>query len=127
MSSRPGPDGQAEETLSSEVVAELRTVGGDKLVRELMAVFAEHTPDRLRSVERSFAAGDLEATAAALHSLRSASGTVGARRLAELAGQLERAARADVADDLAAGLTQLLLEAEQVLHAATQLGERASK
>jgi HPt (histidine-containing phosphotransfer) domain-containing protein len=84
-----------------------------------MAVFVERTPERLRSAEQSFAAGDLEATAAALHSLRSASGTVGARSLTELAGRLERAARGD--GDLAAGLAELKLEAEQALRAARHL------
>ena len=113
---------RAEETLSSEVLAELRTVGGDQLVCELMAVFAERAPERLRLAEQSFAAGDLEATAAALHSLRSASGTVGARRLTALAGRLERAARGDGADQLAAGLSRLPHEVEQVLRAVRRLG-----
>lgn len=125
MSSEPaGPDSQAEGVLSPAVLEELRTVGGETLVRELMAVFVERTPERLRSAEQSFAAGDLEATAAALHSLRSASGTVGARSLTELAGRLERAARGD--GDLAAGLAELKLEAEQALRAARHLARAAS-
>ena len=125
MNSGPiGMGSRAEETLSSKVLAELRTVGGEELVGELMAVFAEHAPERLRLAEQSFAAGDLEATAAALHSLRSASGTVGARRLTALAGRLERAARGDGGDELAAGLPLLQLEVEQVLRAAQRLGAR---
>ena len=116
-------DRQADETLSSEVLEELRLVGGDTLVQELMAVFAERTPERLRSAEQSLAAGDLEGTAAALHSLRSAAGTVGARRLAEMAGQMERAARGEGAGGLTAGLAELRLEAERVLVAARRLAE----
>lgn len=114
--------GPGEEVLAPEVLEELRLVGGDELVRDLMGVFAENTPERLRSAEASFAAGDLEATAAALHSLRSASGTVGARRLAELAGRLERAARGQ-GDDLSSGLERLRREAEAVLEEAGRIFE----
>ena len=114
-------DPPVEERLSLDVLAELRLVGGDELVRELMAVFAERTPERLRSAERSLAAGDLEGTAAALHSLRSASGTVGARRLADLAGRLERSARGHGDDDLPSGLERLRREVEGVLEEAGRI------
>ena len=117
---------EAEETLSSRVLAELRAVGGSQLVRELMAVFAERTPDRLRSAERSFAAGDLEGTAAALHSLRSAAGTIGAHGLVELAGRLERAARGLDDGDLASGLDEVQREAERVLGEARRLIDETS-
>lgn len=127
MSAAPkGPDPAAERTLSSQVLAELREVGGDALVRELMAVFAERTPERLRSAETCHAAGDLEGTAAALHSLRSAAGTIGARRLGELAGRLERAARGRGGDDLAQGLVELRREVRSVLGAARRLAGAAS-
>ncbi len=86
-----------------------------------MAVFVAHTPDRLRSAEQSLAAGDLEGTAAAVHSLRSAAGTVGAHRLVELAGRLERAARGEVAGALAAGLDELRREVDVVLAEARRL------
>ena len=119
MSRKPGDP--AAQALRPEVLAELRSVGGDRLVSELMAVFAERTPQRLRSAEQSFAAGDLGETAAALHSLRSAAGTVGAGRLAELAGRLERAARGDGADELATGLEELRRQAGDVLAAARRL------
>ena len=111
-----------QEVLASRVLEELRAVGGDQLVRELMGVFAERTPERLRAIERSFAAGDLEAMAAALHSLRSAAGTVGARRLADLAGRLEVFARAGGRDELAAGLPELSRQAEEALRAGALQG-----
>ena len=126
MSSASGEPGPAEETLSSEVVAELREIGGDDLVRDLMAVFAERTPQRLRSAESCHGAGDLEGAAAALHSLRSAAGTVGARRLGELAGRLERAARGQGGADLAAGLVDLRRETAAALDEARRLAGLAS-
>ena len=103
------------------MLAELREIGGDDLVRDLMATFAERTPERLRSAESSHAVGDLEGAAAALHSLRSAAGTVGARRLADLAGRLERAARGHGDDDLVTGLEELRTEAESALSEAKRL------
>jgi HPt (histidine-containing phosphotransfer) domain-containing protein len=120
------PGSPSGEIFAAQVLAELREVGGETLVRELMAVFAEHTPRRLRSAEQSLTAGDLEGFAATVHSLRSASGTVGARRLADLAGQLERAARAGADADLAAGLEELRQEAEQASTAARRLSTAAS-
>lgn len=126
MRSAPGGSGsQAEETLSPEVLAELRTVGGEELVLELMAVFTERMPERLRSAEESLATGDLEGTAAAVHSLRSAAGTIGARRLANLAGRVEKTARGHGGGDLAAGLEELRREAEEALRAAGRLTSAA--
>ena len=115
------PGSPPEEVLSAAVLDELREVGGDDLVRDLMATFAENTPERLRSAEDAFNAGDLEGTAAALHSLRSASGTIGAGPLADLAGRLERAARGQGEDDLAMGLERLRSEVDQALEAARSL------
>ena len=111
--SEPAPT--AGETLDSSVLAELREIGGDELVHELMAVFVERTPERLRAAESCHAAGDAAGAAAALHSLRSAAGTVGARRLSELAGRLERAARGLGEAALAPGLVELRRETEAVL------------
>lgn len=118
MRTGDAPGSRGEEVLAPQVLEELRLIGGEELVRELMGVFAELAPERLRLVQSSFGAGDLEATAAALHSLRSASGTVGARRLADLAGRLERAARSGDGDQLAGGLEKLMREAEEALRAA---------
>jgi HPt (histidine-containing phosphotransfer) domain-containing protein len=123
VSSSPpvGEGADADGPFRRQVLTELRAIGGDALVRELMTIFAESTPDRLHSAEASIAAGDLEAAAAALHSLCSASGTVGAGRLGELARRLERAARGEAAEELVAGFSQLRLEAEEVLRAARRL------
>ena len=122
MSAGTGEPGSPPgETLAAQVLAELREVGGEALVRELMAVFAERTPERLRSAEQSLAAADLEGFAAAVHSLRSASGTIGARRLADLAGRLEHAARDGNAGELDASFDELRQEAESALEAAESL------
>ena len=127
MSGDAGPGSPPEEVLSAAVLDELREVGGHELLHDLMATFAENTPQRLRSAEDAFAAGDLEATAAALHSLRSASGTVGAQRLADLAGRLERAARGLGDDDLAMGLGRLRSEVDRALEAARGLSAGARR
>ena len=125
MSGEPaGPGAPPGEVLSAAVLDGLREVGGDDLVRDLMATFAENTPERLRSAEDAFAAGDLEGTAAALHSLRSASGTVGAGFLADLASRLERAARGQGDQDLAAGLKELRRHANAALAEASRLSRK---
>lgn len=127
MTSTPDRAGSpAGEALSPGVLAELRTVGGEALVRDLMALFVERTPERLRSAEAARATGDLEALAGALHSLCSAAGTVGALRLAGMAGELERAARAGSGDALAAGLEALRAAADEALAEARRRRDAAS-
>lgn len=110
-----------EPPFSPRMLDEIRQVGGDELVREMMALFGERTPERLRAAVQAQAAGDLEGAARALHSLRSAAGTVGATRLMELAGELEREARAGGAA-LAAGLARLERRAGEALAAAARYG-----
>lgn len=122
MSSEPaGRGAPLEQTLDAGVLDELREVGGDELVHELMEVFIDRTPGRLRTASAGLAEGDLIRTARALHSLRSAAGTVGARRLVELAGELERAAHSGGVDEVTNGLAQLEREADEALLAARRL------
>lgn len=121
MSRHPAGGEAGEPLFSARMLDEIREVGGDELLREMMALFTERTPERLRAAARAQASGDLEGAARALHSLRSAAGTVGATRLAELAGELERDARAGGAT-LAAGLERLELRAGEALAAAARYG-----
>lgn len=114
-------EASGEPALSDHVLDEIRGVGGDRLVGEMLEIFSRRTPERLDAARAALAAGDLEAAARALHSLRSAAGTVGATRLADLAGELERDARAGGAA-LAAGLERLELRAGEALAAAARYG-----
>lgn len=118
MSGAPrGDSPDSEEPLSPRVLAEIREVGGDTLVREVLEIFLERTPERLRAADEALDGGDLAAAAKAFHSLRSAAGTVGALRLAEHAGRLERLALGGGGDELGEALASLRREADEALAA----------
>lgn len=101
------------------MLQEIRTVGGEQLLQEVMELFVERTPGRLQAATRACDGGDLEGAAKALHSLRSGAGTVGALRLAELAGRLERSARRGRSP--APELERLRGDTEETLAAARRL------
>ncbi len=79
-------------SLDEEILAQLRRVGGDELVAELIRLYLTHTPERMRRARRALAQGDLKRAASALHSLRSSSATLGAGELAAVLREVESAA-----------------------------------
>lgn len=78
--------------LDEGILAQLRRVGGEDLVQELMRLYLTHTPERMRRARRALARSDLESAAKALHSLRSSSATLGASELAAALAEVESAA-----------------------------------
>lgn len=82
-----------DEPLDPAVLDEIRALGGEKLLRKVVALFLEHTPHRLSELCEASASGDTTAAAAAAHALRSSAGNVGARKLHVLLTSTEEAAR----------------------------------
>ncbi|MDX1503070.1 MAG: Hpt domain-containing protein [Thermoanaerobaculia bacterium] len=80
--------------LDPEVVAQIREVGGEELVRELFETFVENAGSRLEALRRARQRADLPGILAAAHSIRSAGASIGTAGLARLAGETERLARA---------------------------------
>ena len=88
----------AAERAGREALARLRRWGGDALVRDMWAIFAEDAPGRLAAARAGAAAGDAAAVRLAAHSLRSSCAQLGAAAAAELGDAAERAAlRGDLA------------------------------
>jgi HPt (histidine-containing phosphotransfer) domain-containing protein len=78
--------------LDDAALARLRNLGGEDLVRRMLALFNSYSRSR---VEEALSAGgsyDLGAVERAAHALRSTAGNVGARHLYDVATGLERAA-----------------------------------
>jgi len=72
---------------------------GDKdFLLTLFSVYREDLPDKLSAIRSALAAGDLETTQRAAHSLKGASATVGAVAMRETAYALETAAKGGDAD-----------------------------
>lgn len=111
------PVGQdAGDPLDRSTIAEIRALsgaGGD-LLAEIIQVFLEELPDRLRQLRSAVAANDLGEAREAAHALKSASGELGALGLARRCGEVERRGAAGRPGDLPEALGALEAEAERV-------------
>ena len=79
----PTPD------FDSQALDRLRRQGGDRLLREIVAVFLEDAPKRIRSGRAGAEGSDLDRTRRAAHSLKSSAGTLGALRLQAVSEHIE--------------------------------------
>ncbi len=73
----------------------LRRQGGPALVREIVKIFLEDAPLRLRDGRAGVAARNLNATRRAAHSLKSTAGALGAIELKSLSERIETLAAGD--------------------------------
>ncbi len=85
----PAADESAERRAA---LARLRRFGGERLVRNMAALFLDALPERLDAARRAAAADDAAALAAAAHSLRSSCAQFGAGEAARLCAAVEGAA-----------------------------------
>jgi HPt (histidine-containing phosphotransfer) domain-containing protein len=99
----------------------LRQLGGDKFVHRMIDMFFDYAPKRLAAARAGEQADDLVAIAKGVHPLKSSAGQLGARRVQELAAQIEKLATAQEAaalppliEELEAALAQIKPRLEQV-------------
>jgi HPt (histidine-containing phosphotransfer) domain-containing protein len=74
-------------------VDEIRSIGGDELVREMMATFVRFAAAHSARLHDAAEHGDLEGGATIAHTLKSSARQLGANHLAEVAASAELAAR----------------------------------
>jgi HPt (histidine-containing phosphotransfer) domain-containing protein len=75
------------------VIGQLREDLGDGSLREVMATFLDRTPAALAELRAAASREDGEAIRRAAHAIKGTSATLGATRLAEECGEIERLAR----------------------------------
>ena len=75
-----------------KALARLEKIGGENLVRKMIAAFRSNSAQRLAAARQALAAGDLAALERAAHSLKSSAGNIGAVELVRLAAQIEDSA-----------------------------------
>jgi CheY-like chemotaxis protein/HPt (histidine-containing phosphotransfer) domain-containing protein len=82
--------------LDPEVIASLRDLGGDdpSIFNELVALFLEDTPPRIRELEEALTSGSTQRLEAAAHALKSSAGNLGAYVLSMLFREIEACGRA---------------------------------
>jgi HPt (histidine-containing phosphotransfer) domain-containing protein len=88
---------------TDERFAMLRRVGGDTLIRDLIALLFEDAPRKLAAARAALERGDRDQVGRAAHALASSTGNLGARDMQQAAYVLEQAAHAggDLAEPLA--------------------------
>jgi len=107
-------------TLDASILEELRALAGPEALRETIALFRSGVEKNLAALRQQ--QDDSKALGRTAHALRGSCAVIGARRMAELAAQLEDLARAGARDGIAElieqlaseyGLTLSALEAEE--------------
>ena len=94
----PAP-ASAHSIIDQEALARLRRFGGDKLLGDMIELFAQHGPERVVAARAGFETADSVVVKAALHALKSSAGQLGALAVQELcaAGEM-RAAKGDLSE-----------------------------
>ncbi len=83
-------------TINMDVVQELLDLceeGDTSLVSELIEIFLEDGPERVRTTLEAVASDDMDAVERATHSLKGSSGNLGATYLMETAEEMQTASR----------------------------------
>jgi two-component system, sensor histidine kinase len=102
--------------LDRETLEELRAEG-DGLLAELFDMFLAEAPAGLQRITEAFARGDLKTAGLQAHRLRGSAAGLGAKRMQELCGAIELAARAGRANEARASFDKLASEYRRVMDA----------
>ena len=100
------------EILDQETIESLRELsdGSDELLADLITVFLEEAPSRMKLIEDSIAAGDAKQVAFGAHKLRGGAQALGAIRLSEVLDEVESAARSNDLDSVALRIPDIRTE-----------------
>jgi HPt (histidine-containing phosphotransfer) domain-containing protein len=80
--------------LDQQALQELRELDEDGgLLAQVIGAYLKDAPEQLQNVGNALAAQDIDALVRHAHSLRSASRSLGATRVAEIAGEIELAGK----------------------------------
>lgn len=86
-----------EEVIDDTALQRLVRIGGQPFLIEMIDLFLQHAPVRIRAAREALETGDHQALYRAAHSLKSTAGNLGARALQRVAERVEaRAAERDV-------------------------------
>jgi HPt (histidine-containing phosphotransfer) domain-containing protein len=96
-------------SLDDEALGNLRDLGGDEFLGEVIDAFLADAPELVAALRRSLDGANTEELRRAAHTLKSNGATLGAEQFAELCRTLEQRAKADELD----GASELVERIEQ--------------
>ena len=85
------PGERTESSLDITIVQDLRKLGGAELLSELATMFSDDVRSSLVTLEKAVEEGDAQAVERIAHTLKGSSGNMGAKRMAALCAELEKA------------------------------------
>ena len=91
----------------SDVLENLRIIGGPKLVRELIELFVRSAPERIAAARAGIENGDLGAVQRAMHSLKSSAGQLGVTAMQNACRRAEHAATSGDATSAESALAEV--------------------
>lgn len=99
--------------IDPDKLAELRMLGGDALVSQLLARFLESSPALLAQAETALQAGDASGVAFCVHTLKGSAMSLGISEMSTVLAELNVRAKAGKLDGVSSDLAHLaeLLEA----------------
>jgi HPt (histidine-containing phosphotransfer) domain-containing protein len=70
-----------------------RVIGDEDLAKELLQMFLEDIPDRLKAIKQAQESGDMETVILEAHTIKGSSGNIGANDISKAAFQVELAGK----------------------------------
>lgn len=110
--------------LDMSVVQELLDLTGDgdpELLLDLVQMFLEDSPERIKTIQQSTQSGDMEAMSQAAHSLKGSAGNLGLSVLQETCDQLQVLGHKKAADEVQALMPAMETQFSDALEALREL------
>jgi HPt (histidine-containing phosphotransfer) domain-containing protein len=108
------PNQRDDTVIDSSAIKRIEAIGGRVLVTKMIDLLLTHAPQRLDTAMSGNRDGDMKAVEAAVHSLKSSAGNLGATELQRLAGQAEEQAEAGDGEGMGRLLEKLTAEWDTV-------------
>ncbi len=101
--------------IDEEIVSQLRDLGGQELVDEIMGEFVTEATELVNGANDAFALGDIPTVKSHLHTLKGSAGTIGVSRVAHIAREAEGKLKLSDTSHLAEELQALTRAFEEFL------------
>lgn len=102
------------DSFDETALTRLQEMVGADVMKEVVELYREHTPQRIEAAREGLRSGVLEHVARAMHTLKSSAAMIGASRVETLASRLEQLATQGRSETLAPQLDELETAAARV-------------
>ncbi len=93
------------------------------VLRDLLAVFLEETPEQIKQAREGLASGDAEVVGRAAHTVKGSCRDLGAGRLADVSAELEEAARENRLEDAQPMIEAIAAEYQRVAEEVAKISD----